>query len=536
MKAFLNDVNEYDVGVIVSPLKIPGSDEQRALELVRSWKDAGLRVGLCHGVFDVLHPGHLRHFTEAKHMVDKLVVSTTGDKFLLERTDAVAFSEVDRWEQLSALRDIDLAIISQSATGVEVIRKLGPHLYFKGPDYDHGMDAVGNLQEELHELEQIGGEFRVTKGLRKTSTGIRRKIQGWNFEPLREGLRTASLFGKQSSLDLPSLRASLEACKNLRALVVGEAIVDEYVSCETLGRSAKYPLVAVEEKTRSRHAGGTLAIARHMEGLGCRTHVLADVELQQLNDATGGEIQNVVRAPGQGLYPAVEKVRYIDAFSGTVIHEVYRFPGRKPDEEWERSFASLIHELTEKQNLDLMLVADYGNGFLHANEVSLLNRVAAKTTWFSAVNAQGNAGNNFQNSITKFKGFDFVQLNGIEVDFEIREENISPIEIAERLRLTTESAFALITLGWRGFAMSSQASSPFYFPVPTMNAVQDRTGAGDAVLAVCAALLASGAPILHAAFLGAVAGSLAVRFQGNEVAIDSSKLLRESSTWLAAIS
>ena len=92
-------------------------------------------IGLCHGVFDLIHLGHINHFKEAKKKCDILVVSITADKFIKKGPHQPYFSHLDRANFLLELKSIDFVIISNQPTAESVLNKIKPNFYIKGIDY-----------------------------------------------------------------------------------------------------------------------------------------------------------------------------------------------------------------------------------------------------------------------------------------------------------------------------------------------------------------------------------------------------------------
>ena len=68
-------------------------------------------IGLCHGVFDLLHPGHLRHLAKAKKKVDLLVVSITADQFVNKGPGRPAFNQDLRAESLANITSVDFVVV-----------------------------------------------------------------------------------------------------------------------------------------------------------------------------------------------------------------------------------------------------------------------------------------------------------------------------------------------------------------------------------------------------------------------------------------
>lgn len=110
-------------------------DYDAAAEKIRCLKDGGLRVGLCHGCFDILHFGHLRHLASAASVCDVLIVSVTADRFVNKGPDRPIFSDKYRAEMLAGLACVDGVVISNFPSAIEVLGKLHPNIFFKGQEY-----------------------------------------------------------------------------------------------------------------------------------------------------------------------------------------------------------------------------------------------------------------------------------------------------------------------------------------------------------------------------------------------------------------
>ena len=87
------------------------------------------KIVMCHGVFDLLHLGHIIHFEEAKKMGDILIVSVTSDKFVNKGYGRPYFNISDRMKSLCALNFIDYVIESDYPTAELNLKKIKPDIY-----------------------------------------------------------------------------------------------------------------------------------------------------------------------------------------------------------------------------------------------------------------------------------------------------------------------------------------------------------------------------------------------------------------------
>lgn len=113
------------------------------------------KVVMCHGVFDVLHYGHLLHFEAAKRSGDYLVVSMVADRFVQKGLGRPLFDERRRAKMLSALRIVDRVLITDCFGPFDHIRCLRPHVFAKGAAYEGALP-----EQELQEY--LGGEVVFT--------------------------------------------------------------------------------------------------------------------------------------------------------------------------------------------------------------------------------------------------------------------------------------------------------------------------------------------------------------------------------------
>jgi rfaE bifunctional protein nucleotidyltransferase chain/domain len=111
----------------------------------------GRKVVLAHGVFDLIHVGHLRHLQEAASLGDILVVTTTEDEHVNKGPGRPVFSEQLRTEMLAALEIVNYVGISRHPSAENVIGSIRPDIYVKGPDYENAADDItGKISAEQH--------------------------------------------------------------------------------------------------------------------------------------------------------------------------------------------------------------------------------------------------------------------------------------------------------------------------------------------------------------------------------------------------
>ena len=90
---------------------------------------------LCHGVFDVLHYGHLKYFEAAKKYGNFLIVSVTQDKYVDKGHGRPFFNDKIRMETLASLSIVDAVVLSESESSKKIIEMIKPNFYAKGMEY-----------------------------------------------------------------------------------------------------------------------------------------------------------------------------------------------------------------------------------------------------------------------------------------------------------------------------------------------------------------------------------------------------------------
>jgi rfaE bifunctional protein nucleotidyltransferase chain/domain len=143
--------------------------EELAVKL-RALKDNGRKIVLCHGCFDLMHPGHIKYFQASKKMGDILAVTLTPDEYVDKGSGRPVFGQQLRAESIAALECVDYVSINKWPTAEETLRLLRPDMYVKGQEFEDMKDATGKLQKEYEVLKEIGAEMRFTHELVFSST------------------------------------------------------------------------------------------------------------------------------------------------------------------------------------------------------------------------------------------------------------------------------------------------------------------------------------------------------------------------------
>jgi D-beta-D-heptose 7-phosphate kinase / D-beta-D-heptose 1-phosphate adenosyltransferase len=150
-------------GVHTADKVVPRS---HALDLIARWRRHGLKVGFTNGCFDLLHPGHVALLGQAKAACDRLVVALNSDQSTarLKGPKRPIQSQAERAAVLASLSAVDLIVVFEEDTPIELIREIRPQLLVKGDDYR--LDEV--IGAEF--VKNSGGEVLLAKTVPGYST------------------------------------------------------------------------------------------------------------------------------------------------------------------------------------------------------------------------------------------------------------------------------------------------------------------------------------------------------------------------------
>ena len=214
------------------------------------------KIVLCHGVFDLVHLGHIKHFKSAKSFGDYLIVSLTANKFIKKGPGRPLFNQQQRLEYLKEIKVIDDVIISNSSSAEDIIKLIKPDFYVKGPDYkDNDKDKTKKIIYEKKLVEKFSGKIKYTDDDIYSSTQI---INSLNFV-FNENQREFILKIKKN-YSYQKINNLINKFKSLKVVIVGEFIIDKYYFGEIIGKSGKEPHLVLKQNKEELYLGGFLEI------------------------------------------------------------------------------------------------------------------------------------------------------------------------------------------------------------------------------------------------------------------------------------
>ncbi|PCI31316.1 MAG: cytidyltransferase [Elusimicrobia bacterium] len=495
----------------ILPLRLLG-------ERIDSIKSRGLRIVHCHGVFDLVHPGHVRHLAAARREGDILVVTLTPDHLVNKGPGRPVFNEQLRAESIAALQDVDYVAINLWATATETIGIIKPDVYVKGNDYlNRDKDLTGKINEEESAVIDVGGRIHFTNDITFSSSTLLNNYLSVYPKEVDDYLKQFRL-----KYTADQIIHYIESLMDMTVMVVGEAILDEYVYGNALGKSAKEPILALKYESQETHVGGSVVIANHLADF-CKK-----VELvTYLGEINSQEelIRKNLKANVKPTFvfkpdsPTIVKRRFVDTYKVTKLWELYEINDAPLYGDVEANLNNQIKGLMPE--CDVVIAADYGHGLISKQIVDLL----CECSKFLAVNTQINAANHGYHTLSKYPRADYACVHEGEVRLDQRATTGELKPLVRRLSDKMKCKSVMVTQGHSGTMLFRKDEGFSHTPALAVKVV-DRVGAGDSVLAVSSLCEAAGLPADVVGVVANLVGAQAVTIVGNSRAIDKIALYK----------
>ena len=476
------------------------------------------KIVMCHGVFDLLHLGHLKHFETAKKQGDILIVSITHDKFIDKGFNRPFFKNQQRLESLSSISNIDYIILNNSKTAVNVIHKIKPHIYCKGPDYKNQKDDItGEIKNEIFALKKHKGKLFITNDKTYSSSTILNDIASPFNSEQKTFIDKIKKSVKQKDFD-----SQIKKLKNLKVLVIGETIIDKYVFCEALGKSGKEAHLVLRDLFEETYLGGVVAVARSISSFCKKVTVLSCLGKDKKEKFIKKKLSKNISFKYliKSNSPTIIKKRYIEHNSKNKILGVCYLNDELLNAKEDAKFKSMI--LKEIKNFDIVVVSDYGHGLITNSTAKII----CKKSKFLALNAQSNSANIGYHTIQKYKNIDCVVMNEQELRHELRDKNSKVELLARKLAKLLNINSLVITRGSEGAFMYDSKTKDIFTSPAFASKVVDKVGAGDTMLSIISLLIKLKSQHLLSLFIGSLAGAISVEEISNKTPLNKIKLFK----------
>jgi rfaE bifunctional protein nucleotidyltransferase chain/domain len=500
-----------------------------APELLAKLRSAGKKIVQCHGTFDLLHPGHIVHFEEAKALGDILVVSITAEKYVNKGPGRPYFNDELRVKYLSSLEFIDYVVVVPFPAAREAIECVRPHIYCKGKEYENPqVDVTGNINDDIQAVERLGGRVHYVGSVVFSST----KLLNNHFEVHPPQMK--EFCKKLAAKFTPGkFREIVDSFKDLKVLVIGDIIFDRYSSVKVQGLTSKNRIISARFLSEETQAGGALAVFRHVKQFTPNIKLVSLVGTEEwvepaLTKYISLNEDGVIRSPD---FATIIKQRFVEPLSeGKELSKLFAI--NVIEEQYlSEKIQSLVYDIIDRciKDYDLVMVMDFGHGLMQDR----IRELVQKKSPFLSLNCQTNSYNHGFNIIDKqYHRADSFSLDETELTLARGRREIDFSEELRKLQHKFSARYSWLTRGGTD-TFGIKKGEPVCECAPFEQSVVDTVGAGDAFCSVASLAAVKGLPIDLATFMGQLAGAQAVRIIGNADSIKKDKFLKGGMTLLS---
>lgn len=482
-------------------------------------------IGLCHGVFDPMHLGHIKHFQEAKKKCDILIVSITSDKFVFKGPGRPKFDQFERMESIAALQIVDYVILSDFLSAEQNISQIKPKFYFKGPDYkNNSQDITGKIIKETKILKKFNGSVIYTSSKNYSSTKILN--DSFNSDESKDKLRDIV----KKKFNFNQIKKLIHDLRTVKPQVIGEIIIDEYNFCEALGKSGKEPMLVIRDLYKEQYLGGSGAICNHLSEFTNDVSLLSYVgeNSENLNFINKKLKKNVLfKYIKKSNSTTIIKKRFIDEIAKSKILGLYSLNDTPLNQKEEHYLAKNFFNLNKKTNMTI--ISDYGHGLISKNFV---NKVK-KGSKFIAVNSQINSANIGNHSLNFYNNVDLIIINEKELRHEMRSKDEKVSSLMKKLSKDMKIKYLAVTRGSSGCILLDRKKKKFYYSKAYTSKTIDKIGAGDTMLSILALCIYKKIDLHLSMLISSLCAVQSVNTIGNKFSINKSLLLKDLEYFLA---
>ena len=463
---------------------------------------------LCHGHFDLIHPGHLRFLEASSNFGGDLIVALYSDDFYLKSDKKNHFEASERAKNIASLETVKYVVIIHPNELHLLLDKLSISAFVMGEEFKK------ERKKEIHRTIKIakkkkikifyhaGGQGSLEKNFKISQSEIRYK----RWKQFHNVLT-------KEKININKFASKFKKINKKKLVIVGDIIIDQYINCHPLGMSEEAPLVVVKELKKNKFIGGAGIVALHLKKMSSNPYLISLTGRDQyhrflVSSLNKLKINNfIITDPKR---PTTLKSRYI--VENQKMFRVSRLDDKEIVDEHEELIIDQLYKASK--NSTAVIVSDFVYGVITEKIMDAIYKIKKKNKVLLIGDLQcssqiGNA--------AKFKNFDLVCSTEKEARIAM-QDNTSGIErIANQFIKTTNIKNFILKLGSDGFISYQNKKNTIkriHFPALEPNPI-DQAGAGDTLLATVAISLSAGFDFGEASALAACASSVAVQKMGN---------------------
>lgn len=462
-----------------------------------------LKTVFVSGFFNILHPGHLRLLRFAKTLGDRLVVMLYADNL---HSGQSIISEELRLESIRSISYVDDVFVTSNDISYELLR-IKPDFVVKGKEYEH------RINPELDILNKYGGKLIFSSG--ETNLYTPELSLAEIKSHYGNSIVLPSEFINRHNISIDKLLSTVEGFKKLSVCIIGDTIVDEYISCLPLGMSQEDSTIVVNEVEKNRYIGGASIVAGHASELGAKTFFITMLG----DDENANYVTNEMEVLG------VRHKSIVDSTRPTTLKQRFRVNNRNMFRVTRLSQSNASKDIQEKiyseflavkDEIDALILSDFNYGCLPDKLVKSIIQVAKDKKIFISADSQSSSQ---IGSIDKFKYVDLITPTEYEARICTRNKEDGLVVLAEEMLELTKSNNIMLKMGSDGVLIHLPQKINNEVVTDKINALNfspvDISGAGDSMLVATTLALSSKLSIWESALIGSIAAAIQVGRVGN---------------------
>jgi rfaE bifunctional protein nucleotidyltransferase chain/domain len=503
------------------------------LELRGQLRSEGTRLVQCHGCFDIVHPGHIRHLRQARTLGDRLLVSITGDSGINKGLGRPLIPQELRAENLAALDCVDYVYVDTAPTALELLTAVEPDVYVKGKEYENNNDP--RFAAERASVERAGGRVVFSSGdIVFSSTALISALEHSSESPYQQRLSELS---RDPRIAHDAIGSLLSTFAGKRITVIGESIIDTYIMCAQPRIASESPVMTLRPIEARQYDGGAAIVAKHCAAMGAIVTLVTPVS--STTDAQTLEFTSRLASAGINVVPIEcgsplpEKQRFLVGTQKMMKLDLIQqivLDARQQTEFIETATRAA------RTHSDAAIITDFNLGLF---STKLVRRLCAALRPHVRTLSGDVSGS--QASLRAFVDVDLLtpSENELRDSMQLASEGL-PL-VVDRLMSSNRARNIIVTLGADGLIAFAPAPGCHKLThdgalprdvntvnqdswttrltsehIPALTSIAtDPLGCGDSLLAAATLALSSGADVTTAAYVGSLAASVQVQQLGN---------------------
>ena len=459
------------------------------------------KIVFVSGNFNIVHPGHLRLLRFAKECGDFLVVGLIGT----ESKGAILPSNL-RLEGVKAISWVDYSFILDDEPS-SFIEELKPAVVVKGKEHED------RFNPETKSVAKYGGKLLFGSGdiIFSSVDLIRNEWSELNLSTITKSIE----FTKRHGFTFNDLLNIIDSFQKLNVCVIGDIIIDEYITCDALGMSHEDPSIVVMPVHKEKYIGGAAIVAAHARNLGADVQFFTIVGQDEISHFADEKMQEF----------GIQSKFYIDGSRPTTLKQRFRAENNTLLRVSHLRHHGINRDLCNKifndvisiiDGIDLMLFSDFNYGCL---PTVLINQIITECSKRGIMMAADSQSSSQVGDISRFIDQSLLTPTEREARLAVHDFESGLVILAEKLRIKAKAKNVIVTLGEEGVLIHAETDEENKWltdRLPAMNsAPKDVAGAGDSLLTVTSMAMALGNNIWKASYLGSLAAACQVGRLGN---------------------